>query len=76
MIHNILEYGRAEGGQFERPQRLNIIRLIAKKAEEYELLAHSRDRDFIYVFETERFTDKYSASSIYADISELCTECP
>ncbi len=55
MIHNILEYGRAEGGQFERPQRLNIIRLIAKKAEEYELLAHSRDRDFIYVFETERF---------------------
>jgi two-component system OmpR family sensor kinase len=55
MIHNILEYGRAEGGQFEKPQRLNIIRLIAKKAEEYELLAHSKNRDFLYVFETERF---------------------
>lgn len=55
MIHNILEYGRAEGGQFEKPQRLNIIRLIASKAEEYELLAHSKNRDFIYVFETERF---------------------
>ncbi len=55
MIHNILEYGRAEGGQFENPQRLNIIRLIAKKAEEYELLAHSKNRDFLYVFETERF---------------------
>ncbi len=55
MIHNILEYGRAEGGQFEKPQRINIIRLIAKKAEEYELLAHSQNRDFIYSFETERF---------------------
>ena len=55
MIHNILEYGRAEGGQFEKPERINIIRLIAKKAEEYELLAHSQNRNFIYNFETERF---------------------
>jgi two-component system OmpR family sensor kinase len=55
MIHNILEYGRAEGGQFEKPQRINIIRFIAKKAEEYELLAHSQNRDFLYNFETERF---------------------
>ncbi len=55
MIHNILEYGRAEGGQFEKPERINIIRLIAKKAEEYELLAHSKNRNFLYNFETERF---------------------
>ena len=55
MIHNILEYGRAEGGQFEEPKRLNIIRFMAQKAEGYELLAHSQSRDFIYNFETERF---------------------
>ena len=55
MIHNILEYGRAEGGQFEEPKRINIIRFMAQKAEGYELLAHSQSRDFIYNFEVERF---------------------
>jgi two-component system OmpR family sensor kinase len=55
MIHNILEYGRAEGGQFEEPKRLNIIRFMAQKAEGYELLAHSQSRNFIYNFDTERF---------------------
>ncbi|MCK4441299.1 MAG: HAMP domain-containing histidine kinase, partial [Sulfurovaceae bacterium] len=55
MIHNILEYGRAEGQQFEKPQRLNIIRFLVQKSEEYELLAHSQNRDFIYNFEIERF---------------------
>ncbi|NOZ90847.1 MAG: HAMP domain-containing histidine kinase [Epsilonproteobacteria bacterium] len=55
MIHNILEYGRAEGQQFEKPQRINIIRFLAQKSEEYELLAHSQNRDFIYNFEIERF---------------------
>ncbi len=48
IIHHILEYGRSEGAQFEKPKRLNLIRLIADKAEEYELLAHSQNRDFIY----------------------------
>ena len=55
MIHNILEYGRAEGQQFEKAQRINIIRFLAQKSEEYELLAHSQNRDFIYNFEIERF---------------------
>jgi two-component system OmpR family sensor kinase len=55
MIHNILEYGRAEGQQFEKAQRINIIRFIAQKSEEYELLAHSQNRDFIYNFEIESF---------------------
>jgi two-component system OmpR family sensor kinase len=50
MIHNILEYGRAEGAQFEKPERINLIRLMASKCEEYELLAHSQNRDFLYNF--------------------------
>lgn len=55
MIHNILEFGRAEGMQFEQPKRLNIIRFMVGKAEEYELLAHSQNRNFIYHFNVERF---------------------
>jgi len=55
MIHNILEYGRAEGAQFEQPQRINLVRLMASKAEEYELLAQSQNRKFIYHFSVSDF---------------------
>ncbi|CAA6799847.1 MAG: Sensor kinase cusS (EC [uncultured Sulfurovum sp.] len=55
MIHNLLEYGRAEGAQFEQPERLNLIKLMMKKCEEYELLAHSQDRNFIYHFDIPHF---------------------
>lgn len=55
MIHNLLEYGRAEGAQFEQPQRLNLIPLMMQKCEEYELLAHSQDRNFIYHFDVPHF---------------------
>ncbi len=55
MIHNLLEFGRAEGAQFEQPERLNLIRLMASKCEEYEVLAHSQERDFIYHFDIPNF---------------------
>jgi two-component system OmpR family sensor kinase len=55
MIHNLLEFGRAEGAQFEQPQRLNLIRFMANKCEEYELLANSQNRNFIYNFNIPHF---------------------
>lgn len=55
MVHNILEYGRAEGAQFEKPQRINLIKLMATKAEEYELLAQSQNRKFMYHFSVPDF---------------------
>ena len=55
MIHNLLEFGRAEGKQFQKPERINLIRLMANKCEEYELLAHSQERDFIYHFDIPHF---------------------
>ena len=55
MIHNLLEFGRAEGAQFEQPERVNLIKLMASKCEEYELLAHSQNRDFIYHFDIPHF---------------------
>ena len=58
MIHNIIEFGRAEGAQFETPQRINLIRLMATKAEEYELLAQSQNRKFIYYFSVTEFKIK------------------
>jgi len=61
MIHNLLEFGRAEGAQFEQPQRLNLIRFMANKCEEYELLAHSQNRNFIYNFSIPHFRVKIQA---------------
>jgi len=61
MIHNLLEFGRAEGAQFEQPQRLNLIRFMASKCEEYELLAHSQNRNFIYNFSIPHFRVKIQA---------------
>lgn len=55
MIQNVLEFGRSEGMQFEQPKRIDIIRFMIKKAEEYELLANSKNRNFIYHFDIERF---------------------
>ncbi len=55
MIHNILEYGRAEGAQFEKPERVNLIRFMATKCEGYELLAQSQNRSFIYHFSVPDF---------------------
>ena len=55
MIHNILEYGRAEGAQFEKPKRINLIQLLATKCEEYELLAQSQNINFIYDFSLPHF---------------------
>jgi len=55
MIHNILEYGRAEGAQFQKPERINLIRLMATKSEEYELLAQSKNRNFLYHFNVPHF---------------------
>ncbi len=55
MIHNILEYGRAEGAQFEKTERVNLIRFMATKCEGYELLAQSKNRSFIYHFSVSDF---------------------
>jgi len=55
MIQHVLEYGRAEGAQFEQPQRIDLIRFLAQKAEEFELLAQAKDKKFIYHFDIEHF---------------------
>ena len=58
IIINILEYGRAESAQFEKPRRMNLLYLIIEKAEEYELLANSQDKNLICHIEAKSFIIK------------------
>ncbi len=44
MIGAILEFGRAEGAQFDHPHSLDIIAYLEKKIEEFRLLAHSEGK--------------------------------
>ena len=51
MISSILDMGRQEGAQFEKPTELDIIKYISKKANDFKLLA--KEKDITLVFETE-----------------------
>ncbi|HIO90479.1 MAG TPA: HAMP domain-containing histidine kinase [Campylobacterales bacterium] len=42
MITSILEIGRQEGAQFERPVELNVVEFLEDKAKDYKLLASAR----------------------------------
>jgi len=51
MISSILDMGRQEGAQFEKPTELDIIQYISKKIEDFKLLA--KEKNITLVFETE-----------------------
>ncbi len=42
MISGILEFGRAEGAQFESPMNIDMVDFIRKRVEEFELLAKEK----------------------------------
>jgi len=44
IIGAILEFGRAEGAQFEKPETIDLIDFIRNKADEYALLARSEGK--------------------------------
>ena len=47
-VTSILEFGRAEGAQFDKSVEIDIVALIRKKIEEYRLLAKQEDKDIKY----------------------------
>jgi len=47
-VSSILEFGRAEGAQFEKVERIDIIEFIATKMEEYRLIAKENNKDIRY----------------------------
>lgn len=43
MISSILDMGRAEGAQFEKPIELDIVNFMSSKMKDYELLANQKE---------------------------------
>lgn len=58
IISAILEFGRAEGAQFESPQEIDIIKFLEKKCNDYEFYASSKDKKFIYKLSPQSYTMK------------------
>lgn len=58
IISSILEFGRAEGAQFESPQEVNIIEFLEKKCKDFEFLASSQDKHFTYKLSPKRYPMK------------------
>jgi len=48
IISSILEFGRAEGAQFEIPQTLDVIEYLHKKCNDFKFYAASKDKKFEY----------------------------
>ncbi|MGB3751906.1 MAG: HAMP domain-containing sensor histidine kinase [Arcobacteraceae bacterium] len=51
MISSILDMGRQEGAQFEKPTELDIIKYISRKTDDFKLLA--KQKNISLVFQTE-----------------------
>jgi two-component system OmpR family sensor kinase len=56
IIGSILEFGRAEGAQFEKPLRTDLIAFLRTKAEEFALLARSEGKELRYRLSPEKLT--------------------
>jgi len=56
MISSILDMGRQEGAQFEKPKELDIIKYISAKTEDFKLLAKEKNITLTYETELKKFT--------------------
>jgi len=48
IVSSILEFGRAEGAQFETPKDIDVIEFLRVKANDYKILADSNQQKFSY----------------------------
>jgi two-component system OmpR family sensor kinase len=46
MISNIIEIGRQEGAHFEEPVKLDLIKFLYEKANNFKILAHQDEKNF------------------------------
>ena len=56
IVSSILEFGRAEGAQFETPKDIDIIDFLRAKANDYKILADSNNQKFSYNLKPKHFT--------------------
>ena len=55
MVSSILEVGRQEGAQFEKPTELDVVKFIESKVQNYHLLSKEKDITIEYICTIERF---------------------
>ena len=51
IVSNILNIGRQEGAQLEKPQEVDIIKVLHQKADDFKLLAENEGKTLIMKFE-------------------------
>jgi len=56
IVSSILEFGRAEGAQFEAPQTIDVMDFLRTKANDYQILAKSRGQNFTYTLEPKNYS--------------------
>jgi two-component system OmpR family sensor kinase len=55
IVSNILNIGRQEGAQLEKPVEVDIIAVLKEKARDFKLLAENEDKELIMHFEPDLF---------------------
>ena len=55
IVSSILEFGRAEGAQFETPRDIDVISFLEHKANDYKILADSNNQNFRYDLKPEQY---------------------
>ena len=54
MVGAILQFGRAEGAQFETARSIDVIAFLRKKTEEFRILAHAQQKEIFHRFSPEQ----------------------
>mgnify|MGYP002713108690 CR=1 FL=1 len=55
IVSNILDIGRKEGAQLEKPQEVDVIQILKQKANDFELLAANEGKELIMNFKPDGF---------------------
>ena len=55
MISSILDMGRQEGAQFEKPVKFDIVKYLESKTESYKLLATQKDIELVFISDIDKF---------------------
>jgi len=55
MISSILDMGRQEGAQFEKPVKFDIVKYLESKTESYKLLANQKDIELVFISDIDTF---------------------
>lgn len=56
MISSILDMGRQEGAQFEKPLEIDVIGFLKRKSNDYELLSNEQNKKIVFINSIATFT--------------------